>query len=329
MNTSALTLNVPRPVQAAPKRGRMTLDGGTKGRIDNPLRILIYGGEKIGKSTWCASAPGAKFLGSDNGTSELDVDRFPQPESWSDVLEALDIMATAGKSKGYQTLVIDPLNWFEPLAVADVLGNTGKTLDRWDGGYGRGVNAVNDRWRVMHKYIERVWKAGIGVILAAHASVGKFKNPEGDDFMRYEIAINEKAAGLFKQWVDCILFANRKVFTKEDAGGRMKGFASSAHILSTRNTAAYDAGNRWNLPPELPMSWAALMAAREAGKTSAAENQTRLLAQIEAGLAELADPAAEAKVREWLAVPDANLVEIANAIEAKVGQLRADGAPEA
>jgi hypothetical protein len=49
------------------------------------VRALIYGAEKVGKSTWSAGAPKPIFLGAESGTERLDVDRL-QPSSWEEAL---------------------------------------------------------------------------------------------------------------------------------------------------------------------------------------------------------------------------------------------------
>ncbi len=304
------------------KKSRMTLDNTRDGLISSPMRILIYGGEKIGKSTFAAGAPGALWLGADGGTDHLDIRRLPQPESFDEVLEALNEVATRGYARGVRTLVIDPLNWFEPLIVADVVGVSGKTLNSWDGGYGRGNDAAMDRWRLIKKGLERVCDAGINVILCAHAHAKKFEDPEGPGFERWELAMSKQPAGLFKQWVDAILFARPDTFGRVDpTTKKIKAAGSDARILHTELAPAFDAGNRWRLPKELPLSWPAFIEAKTKG-----EEETRTLrAQIDRDLLVLADPAIESRVRMWLADPKVDLAEVANVVARKRAETEEHG----
>ena len=73
---------------------------------------------------------------------------------------------------------------------------------------------------------------GTNVVLLAHSWIKPFKNPSGEDFDRYELKINNKAAGLVKEWSEAVLFANWETFVKEDKRTkRNKGVSTGARIL--------------------------------------------------------------------------------------------------
>ena len=111
------TMTAPRTTNgSAPSR--MTLSAVTRGRVAAPLRVLCYGVEGVGKSTLGASAPAPIFLGAEDGSALLDVARFPQPRAWTDVLEAVRVLIH--EEHDYRTLVIDSLDWIEPLVWAAV-----------------------------------------------------------------------------------------------------------------------------------------------------------------------------------------------------------------
>ena len=74
------------------KTSRMTLAAVKKGRIKQPLRVIVYGQEGVGKSTFAACAPSPIFLCAESGTNHLDIARFPAPEQWSDVFDAVDLL---------------------------------------------------------------------------------------------------------------------------------------------------------------------------------------------------------------------------------------------
>ena len=44
----------------------------TTGKAQQPPRIMIYGSEGVGKSTFAASAPGCIFVQTEDGLSEID-----------------------------------------------------------------------------------------------------------------------------------------------------------------------------------------------------------------------------------------------------------------
>lgn len=241
---------------------RMTLGKVTKGREKRPHRVVLYGPEGIGKSTFGAGAPKPIFLPVEEGTAHLDVARFPKPETWRDVLEAVRTLAT--ETHEYQTLVIDTLDAVEPLIwrhmidrdkYADSKGKV-KLRDIEDYGYGKGYNKALDDWRVLLRELQNLTAKGMHLVLLAHSQVKAFKNPAGDDYDRYELKLNAKASGLLKEWADSVLFANYETYAKkDDRTKRVRGIDTGARLIFTERRAAYDAKHRGNLPESLPLSW--------------------------------------------------------------------------
>ena len=262
---------------------RMSLTALIKGRQERPLRALLYGVEGVGKSTFGAMAPDAIFLGAEDGTAHLDVTRFPAPTSWTDILDAIRVLGTEGHA--FKTLVIDTLDWAEPMLWKRICERDGKK-DVEDYGYGKGYTAALDQWRVFLAYLERLRdKKQMHVILLAHSWIKPFKNPEGDDFDRYELKINNKAGGLVKEWCDHVLFANYETFaSKDEKTKRIKGVSTGARLIYTTRTAAYDAKNRADLPESLPLDWSEFYAAV---KAHAPADPTALKEEIERKAAEL------------------------------------------
>lgn len=312
------------PTTAAPavaaKPRRMSAANATRGRIKVPLRVLLYGTEKVGKSTFAAGAPKPWWLPRDNGSEELDVKRLPQPKTWLEALEGIDELEQLVRAKECETAVIDPLNHFEPLVHAHVSGDAAKAVSF------RQYDDVNIQWRLFLAGLERIWLLGANVIICAHSLVKRFDDPAGLAFDRYEIAMNAKAAGMFKQWVATILFAKQDAYgmiTEKDQK-KAKAYGSNAHVMHTEGCAAWDAGNRQGLPKTMPLSWNDFMHA----VTHREEQVAVLRTQIEEGLIELAklDPESasktEAKVREYLKNATVDVAEVANKLAAKLGETR-------
>ena len=188
-----------------------------------------------------------------------------QPSSWAETLDWLRELAV--EKHDYKTLVIDPLNWLEPLNWADLCARNGvQTIEDIGGGFGKGYSAALDSWRVLLHAIEQCWKRGMHIVLTAHSFVRTFSNPEGASYDRYEIAMHKgkatDAAAPFKQWVDAVLFARIETFVKVDSKTKKAiGIATEKHMLMTQPSAAYDAGSRWKLPEEMDLSWDTFIAA--------------------------------------------------------------------
>src|SRR5450631_831960 len=96
-------------MQKTTSRSIMSLGNIRKGKLEVPVRALVHGVEGVGKSSLAAGAPSPIFLGADNGTAQLDIERLPEPQTWEDVLAAVRLLQD--ESHEYRTLVIDPLNW--------------------------------------------------------------------------------------------------------------------------------------------------------------------------------------------------------------------------
>lgn len=243
----------PQATPPATKPARMTLNALVRGKQDHPLRVVLFGVAGIGKSTFAASAPAPVFIGTEDGTANLDVTRFPAPESWQDIIDAIRTLER--DEHEFKTLVIDTLDWAEPMLWAHICTrDSKKNLEAY--GYGKGANAALDEWRIFVAALERLSKTkSMHVILVAHSFKKTFKNPAGDDFDRYEMKLQEKAAGLFKEWPDCLLFAQHETLTSKDERSRVRGVETGARLVHTEYRAAFDAKNRYGLPESMPLSW--------------------------------------------------------------------------
>jgi hypothetical protein len=275
----------PQPVRAAPKAsGTMKLGNLVKGRQKEPWRLLLAGVEGIGKSTFGAAAPKPVFLDAEGGTGHLDVQRFPRPTNLADVHEALREL-TDGEH-AFETLVVDTVDWLEPLVWQHICQRDNKA-DIEDYGYGKGYQAALDEWRPLIAALERLEKArGMNIVLLAHTQLKTFKNPQGEDFDRYELKLHQKAGGLLKEWVKAVLFANFEQYAvkaekdKNNKFARAKGISTGQRLIYTERDAAYDAKNRYALPPQIALNWEAFI-------TAAANGAVELTARIKALAAQI------------------------------------------
>ena len=250
---------------------RMRLDQVQRGKRVEPHKLIVYGTPGIGKSSFAADAPAPLFLDAERGTSKLDVARFPVPETWQDVLDAIHELETADHP--YKTFVIDTLDHLEPLLWAKVCADAGvRSIDDVGGGYGKGYTAATDGWRLMLSGLERLHRKGMNIIMLAHSWIRPFKDPQSEGFDRYELKLNNKAAGLLKEWADTVLFANHETFaTTDKRTKRVRGVSTGARFLYTTHTAAYDAKSRSSLPEAIPLKWFEYEGAVQANRTAAPE----------------------------------------------------------
>jgi hypothetical protein len=268
----------------------MSLSKVVSGRLVKPMRLLVYGIEGVGKSTFASNAPSPIFLGAEDGTSELDVRRLPQPQDWADVMEGVTNLIN--DEHDYKTLVIDTLDWMEPHCwrqVCVTCAKPGKPPLRSieEMGYGKGYTEAGGYWRQLTAALERLRELRrMDVLLLAHSWIKSFKNPSGEDFDRFEMKLHKGASAHWREWCDAVMFADHDVTTYEDDRKRVKGIGSGARILRTQHNAAWDAKNRYDLPPSLPLDWEAFA---EAAAAHRPDDPERLRSQIERALEQAAD----------------------------------------
>ena len=82
----------------------------TRGKIQKAKKVVIYGPEGIGKSTFAARFPGAVFIDTEGSTNDMDVARLPRPTSWNMLFDEIEYIKT--HTDECRTLVIDTIELF-------------------------------------------------------------------------------------------------------------------------------------------------------------------------------------------------------------------------
>lgn len=238
----------------------------TKGREAQPPRIMIYGSEGVGKSTFAALAPNPVFVQTEDGLSEIDCSKFPLAKSFDDVV--LQLQAVRDEQHDYGTVVINSLDWLERLVWDRVCADYGvKSIEKADGGYGKGYVHALTYWRQIVSLLNDIRaRKGMAVILIAHAAVERFEDPEHAAYDRYTPRLHKKACSLVCEWVDAVLFASRRMRVDSTTGKAAPvGADGGERILRTNGSPACIAKNRFGLPTELPLSWSAFVEALKPG----------------------------------------------------------------
>jgi hypothetical protein len=249
----------------------MKLSDIRKGKRPAPDRVLVYGPEGIGKTTFGANAPKPIFLSAEDGNREFAVDVLPEPASFADVLDRVDFLIA--NDTGYKTLVIDTVDWLAPLVTQAVLERNNWTIEQFND-FGRGCKAWTQDWRVLLARLDKLrLSRDMEIIALAHTRVTSFRDPAGADWMRYvPKLVGEEAPALWKEWADVVMFAQDKVTVKgETDRGKAKGISDGRRVLRTERNAAFDAKNRKGLPPEIPLDYAAYAHARDNRDAKAAD----------------------------------------------------------
>lgn len=225
----------------------------TSGKIHTAQKVVIYGPEGIGKSTFAARFPDPVFIDTEGSTKHMDVKRFDRPLSWELLMSEAKY---ALKNQVCKTLVIDTADWAERLCVNDICARYKKSgLE--DFGYGNGYVYLMEQYGKLLNLLEGVVEGGINVVLNAHAIMRKFEQPdEVGAYDRWELKLTKKVAPLVKEWADMILFANYKTFAVavDDKGTKHKA-QGGQRVMYTTHHPCWDAKNRHNLPEEMPFDY--------------------------------------------------------------------------
>ena len=225
--------------------------------------ILIHGVAGVGKTSFAADSPKPVFLLTEDGLGTIEVEHYPLARSFDDVIGALAALYT--EEHDYRTVVVDSVDWLEPLVWAKVCRDNGwKSIE--DAGYGKGYVAGQDVWR---QYLDGLNALrndrGMTIIQIAHTDIKRFDSPEHDPYDRYVIKLHTRAAALLQEHADVVLFANYRISTvKADVGFNKKvnrALGSGERVIHTAERPAFLAKNRYGLPETLPLDWQAFVQA--------------------------------------------------------------------
>ena len=232
----------------------------TSGAIPAPVKVVLYGPEGIGKSTFASQFPDPVFIDTEGGTKQLNVARLPAPTSWAMLLDEVAEVAHGGVPCG--TLVLDTADWAERLCIEAVCARF-KVKGIEDFGYGKGYTYVKEEFAKLLDALGEAVEHGCHVVVTAHAQISRFEQPDAvGSYDRWTMKTSKQVAPLLREWCDMLLFANYKIVVEKDgAGANAKNKASGGkRMLYTTHNPCWDAKNRFNLPDEVPFEFASIAA---------------------------------------------------------------------
>ncbi len=253
----------PKP---APARAASRLGGIKRTKLGLPPRVLIYGPEGGGKSTIAADA-GALFLDIEGGSGQLEVARYPfnpgepdefKPRDYEQIVAAIeDLMANPGH--GYPAICLDTGDALEALIHAHLckLGGV-NSIEKVGGGFAKGYRAAVGELRRFQSRLDLVRASGVCVIILAHSVTSTFKNPEGPDYDRYQLKVNDQKsasfAGQLKEWCELVGFLHFEGGAKKSEDEkRARGWSTGRRLMQLAREAAWDA--KWRLVTPMPMEF--------------------------------------------------------------------------
>lgn len=232
----------------------------TRGKRARAQRVVIYGPEGIGKSSFAAQFPEPLFIDTEGSTDNMDVARMDDKPTSYTMLKN-QIAFVKANPTCCKTLIIDTIDWAESLIVEDVCAQHGKKGIE-DFGYGNGYTYVREEMGRFLNLLQDLIEVGINIVLTAHAQMRKFEQPdEMGAYDRYELKLGKKTssqtAPLVKEWADMVLFANYKTVVMTTDTKKKKA-TGGQRVIYTQHHPAWDAKNRHGLPEEIPLDYGAI-----------------------------------------------------------------------
>lgn len=244
--------------------GRCILMQIIRGKIPCAKKVVVYGPEGIGKSTFASRFPEPLFIDTEGSTKDMDVSRFEKASSWPMLMSQVRyVKENPGICK---TLVIDTADWAEQMCVADLCARHGKKGVE-DFGYGNGYVYAKEEFGRFLNALEEVVEKGVNVVITAHAQMRKFEQPdEMGSYDRWEMKLGKKTSSqtspLVKEWADMVLFCNYKtIVVNVDGQGAQKGknkAQGGKRVMYTTHHICWDAKNRYGLPDEVPFDYSSI-----------------------------------------------------------------------
>jgi len=217
------------------------------------LTVLLHGGKKIGKSTFCSQLPNAVFAATEPGLGQLEVHQAPIT-CWQDFIDFCN--ALASEKHGFQSIVIDTINNLYTFACRAVCE---KYKVEYVGDFkaiGKGHVLANN---LFYETLLMLANKPFGLWMVAH-SVDKEIETRTEKYVKAVPQLPNKAAGQILGMADLILYADLHEDRNED------GKSSYRRVLYTKPSKYFEAGDRSGiLPPVIDLDYPKFAAVYKSG----------------------------------------------------------------
>lgn len=247
----------------------------TSGVAPMGLRMVVAALEKMGKTTFCAGAPGVLLVPLEVGYAGVSVNKTPMLNSYLEVLQLLQELHQMARQAyearqplPFRTIAFDSATALERMIHERVLAlDAGRsktsTMEAAHGGYGKAYNIANTLFNELLGELDKlaVWY-GINIVFTCHVFSSVVKDPNSGEYNSWDLLLhspkNEKTYGkreMITQWADVVGYIFEPVYLSTAEGSKMTRAVSAnkGRVMAISRTPAYVAGNRFGMLGELPL----------------------------------------------------------------------------
>lgn len=244
-----MTVKLPPPPPAKatppPATGKYKRIEAKPGRY----RIIVNCAEGWGKTTLLAACPNPLLIMAPNESGFVTLRQSNRvadvPCVQPTTLDELIAVLRDEDVRGFATVCLDAMGGFVDMIAAEVLKNQFSNDPQKFASYGKGQSVVESEWLRVLSALESL---PVSVVIASHAEIQNFANPEGDNYSRFVGDTPKAVWAATKRWADAVLFGT--FYTAVQDG---KGKGGTDRVLYTEHRASHDAKNRWGMPAMLKM----------------------------------------------------------------------------
>ncbi len=223
-----------------------------------PPKMIIYGRNGIGKSSFAACAPNPIFVDLDKNTNEIlcvrhdDINKF-SIVTFKDLIKFLELLIN--EDHGFKTVVIDSISVVQRLIEKKICRDAGPNVKGIGnaGDYGQGYTRIAPMWDEFLSYLEVLWeKKRMVIILIGHNTLGEKDNPLGEDHLEYKLSVDKRGILPLQSWCTCMLFFVDKPYFEEVKDSKdsdePKKVSFSKRVIYTDSGTIFTAKNTIKLP---------------------------------------------------------------------------------
>jgi hypothetical protein len=250
-----------------------SLYGGiTQGITKSGIKVVIYGQEKMGKTTLVCGSPTPLLVPLERGFNNVTCNKTPLVENYVDFLNFLNETEQYVKTGQFpfKSLVFDSVTALERLIndytiALDPVSKGGKTntMETAHGGYAKAYSVAFNVFNDMLKKLDMLALMGINIVFTGHGSSFEITDPTVGRFLSWDMMLHSpKKNGaygkkeLFAQWVNLTGFLSEPLFltTDKETGATLGISQQKGRILGCTRKPSYAAGNHLGIQQdEIPI----------------------------------------------------------------------------